>query len=377
MLSRNSWYRTAYARCASGSAIRSASAGRDPGCRRGPGRDPGVGRRRAPVGRQVVDRAQRVEHRVAQVRVGEVEDHRRRRRRGASCRDGSRRAPPCPAVRSRPASPTAPAGAFAARSRSGSSSARRLGRRAGRRRRPRRISGRRSGCRAGLLDAGLCGGQAAHGVRHGLAGRRPSSPLPGTSASSSRPGALARTVGTRSGSTVGDRGDRGRLGGGERRDGLEPDRTIGGWQAEQPGQVPGLALCGPPGEVDVLGMPTRGVPGRPTLAPRQPERMVIVDEVAGAQGPGWLKCLRVVGDMAVAGPVGSFDTEQSQDDDRHVQRLLQMRYDRLDLGPPRDVDRERPDSPTQCCRTSPRRSRCAHPAIVTEPTRKSRSNNRR
>lgn len=50
--------------------------------------------------------------------------------------------------------------------------------------------------------------------------------------------------------------------------------------------------------------------------------MAIVDEIAGAGVRGWLKCFHVVGHMAAALPVGSFDGEQSQDDDLHAQRSL-------------------------------------------------------
>jgi len=58
-----------------------------------------------------------------------------------------------------------------------------------------------------------------------------------------------------------ERGDRGRLGGGEGRNGFKPDQAIGGRQAEQ------------------LPHPRRARPG-------QPKRVVVVNEVAGSQIPG-------------------------------------------------------------------------------------------
>jgi hypothetical protein len=40
----------------------------------------------------------------------------------------------------------------------------------------------------------------------------------------------------------------------------------------------------------------------------------------------------VIGDPAAACPVRTVHGEQPQSGDRHAQRLLQMRHDRLDLG---------------------------------------------
>ena len=132
---------------------------------------------------------------------------------------------------------------------------------------------------------------------------------------------------------------------GEAGDGLEPYRPVGGRQAEQPRQVPGLGLRRPPGEADVLGGPPEEFPHARRSRPRQPERVIVGGEVARGELPRRLERLRVVGDVPVARTVGALDREQPQDDDRHSQRLLQLRDDRLDLGPPRDLDRKRPDLP--------------------------------
>jgi hypothetical protein len=135
-----------------------------------------------------------------------------------------------------------------------------------------------------LLDAGLCGGQATYGVRHHLRGR-----VPAVHAGYVGQEQATRRTGQDCRHQVrvdrGDRGDRGRLGGGEGGYSLEPDRAVGGWQAKQPGQVPGLALGGSPGEVDVVGCPLEEFSDSRRSCPGQPEGVIIVDEVAGGQVP--------------------------------------------------------------------------------------------
>ena len=190
--------------------------------------------------RQVVDRAQPVEHRIAQVRVGEVQGRLARGRRSASCQGGSRRAPRCRAGRSRPASPIGHCRLLAARSSRGVSSvptgpSSRSRTAACQGLRPAvRDTGRR------LADAGLCGSQAMHRVRDDLRGR-----VPAVRAGNIGEQQAARRAGQdgrhQARVDLSERGDRGRLGGGEGRDGLEPDRAIGGRQAEQ--ALPGSRSC--------------------------------------------------------------------------------------------------------------------------------------
>ncbi len=53
----------------------------------------------------------------------------------------------------------------------------------------------------------------------------------------------------------------------------------------------------------------------------------------------------MIGDMAVAHPVGTLDREQAQHHGGHAEHLLKVRHHGLDLGPPRPLDREWPDRP--------------------------------
>jgi hypothetical protein len=192
-------------------------------------------------------------------------------------------------------------------------------------------------------DAGLRGRQAAHGVRRDLRGGVPAVRARDVGQQQAvRPAGEDGRHQARVG--LGERADRGPLGGGEAGDGLEPDRAVGGRQPEQRRQVPGLALDGPAGEVDLPGCPLEEFPHARRARPGQPERVIIVGEVARGELPRWLECFRVVCDLAVARPVGTLDREQPQDDDRDAQGLLQLRDDRLDLGPPRDLDWERADA---------------------------------
>ena len=232
--------------------------------------------------------------------------------------------------------------------------------------------GRRQLCRAAVGDGARRAGRCGPARRPGGPRRppRPAGSLPAVRAGDVGQQQAARRAGQdgrhQAGVDLGERGDRGRLGGGEAGDGLEPDRAVGGRQPEQRRQVPGLALDGPPGEVDVPGCPPEEFPHARRARPGQPERVIVVGEVARGELPRWLECLRVVGDVAVARPVGTLDREQPQDDDRHAQRPLQLRDDRLDLGPPRDLDRERPDLPS--ARAAVRHHRghhASHPASVT------------
>lgn len=129
----------------------------------------------------------------------------------------------------------------------------------------------------------------------------------------------------------------------------------------------------------MAGCPPEKFPHARRARPGLPKRMIVVDEVAAGQVPRWLECFRVVGDMAIACPVRTFDGKQPQDDDRHAQRLLEIRHDRLDLGPPRDLDMEWPNDPRARAAVRHHRSHDAsHPVSVTaRPENPHRNNGRR
>jgi hypothetical protein len=329
-----------------------------------PGRDPGVGHSAAPAGGQEVDRAQPVEHGVAPVGVGEVEDYRRAvgptpvAGMKVAVHDGVGQA----AVRQHlPPRLEASRGARFRRAQL---------------RPDRAVEQIADGCRQAVraavgdaererADAGLRGRQAAHVARRDLVGD-----VPAVRAGNVGQQQAARPAGQdgrhQARVDLGERADRGRLGGGEAGDGLEPDRAVGCRQAEQRRQVPGLALDGPPGEVDLPGCPFEEFPHARRARPGQPEWVIFVGEVARGELPRWLECFRMVGDLAVARPVGTLDREQPQDDNRHAQGLLQLRDDRLDLGPPRDLDWERADAAS--ARPAVRHDRghhASHPASLT------------
>jgi len=197
-----------------------------------PGRDPGVGRRAAPVGWEEVDRAQPVEHRVAQVGVGEVEEDR--------CADAAtpvagvevavhNRVGQAAVGQHLPPRLEASRGSQLPRAQLGAD---------------RPVEQVADGCRQGrratvgnggrqCADPGLRAGQSAHSVGCDLRGRFPAVRA-GDVGQQQAAGRAGQDGRHQVGVDLGERGDRGRLGGGEAGDRLEPDRAVAGRQAEQP-----------------------------------------------------------------------------------------------------------------------------------------------
>jgi hypothetical protein len=62
-------------------------------------------------------------------------------------------------------------------------------------------------------------------------------------------------------------------------------------------------------------------------------------------GVGPFQCLDVIGHVTVASAVPTLYVQQAQHQHRYAEHLPKAGHDRLDLRPPRDVDREGPDGP--------------------------------
>jgi hypothetical protein len=178
---------------------------------------------------------------------------------------------------------------------------------------------------------------------------------------------------------AGERGDDLRLVRGEVRSGLEPDRAPVGRQPEEPGQVPGAALLHRPGHRP----PRRGQRARRPVEqfpepvdprPGSPQRIESVQQPwirrELEQHARTLQRLDVVRHMAVAPALPAVHGQQADHQHPYPERLLQSPDDRLDLGPPRHVDGEGADGAEEVLtRRHPRTESSAHRDSVSEPPR--------
>ena len=149
----------------------------------------------------------------------------------------------------------------------------------------------------------------------------------------------------------GEGGDHRGLVGGEVRCRLEPDRSPGGGQPEEARQVPGPPLLDrsrhrPPQRGQRPRGPVQQLPQPVGPRPRCSADVVGVQQslihAALLQLPGRrrLQCLDVVGHVSVPSAFTSVHRQEPQDENGHSERALQHGHDRLDLGPPGNVDGE-------------------------------------